>query len=159
MVSLSQLICWQFGDSFLNKSRNDRPENYTPKIAENSSKLNLLCCSIEHLPAIWIRACERGLPEILTLFEWQNFTKPVHSVSLKDLLKHLISRVDSGVFELTKTNVTKNWIYTSVEAVITTTLLYRKAVSIVLTFVEVWSAKLGLYEVGAVTRPWFWNTE
>lgn len=89
------------------------------------------------------------------MYEWQNFTKPVHSVSLKDLLKHLISRVDSGVFELTKTNVTKNWIYTSVEAVITTTLLYRKAVSIVLTFVEVWSAKFGLDEVGAVARPWF----
>ena len=91
------------------------------------------------------------------MYEWQNFTKPVHSVSLKDLLKHLISRVelDSGVFELTKTNITKNWIYTSVEAVITTTLLYRKAVSIVLTFVEVWSAKFGLDEVGAVARPWF----
>lgn len=89
------------------------------------------------------------------MYEWQNFTKPVHSVSLKDLLKHLISRVDSGVFELTKTNVTKNWIYTSVEAVITTTLLHRKAVSIVLTFVEVWSAKFGLDEVGAVARPWF----
>ena len=85
----------------------------------------------------------------------QNFTKPVHSVSLKDLLKNLISRVDSGAFELTKTNITKNWIYTSIEAVITTTLLYRKAVSIVLTFVEVWSAKLGLDEVGTVTRPWF----
>ena len=89
------------------------------------------------------------------MYEWQNFTKPFHSVSLKDLLKNLISRVDSGVFELTKTNITKNWIYTSVEAVITTTLLYRKAVSIVLTFVEVWSAKLGLDEVGTVTRPWF----
>lgn len=63
--------------------------------------------------------------------------------------------MDSGAFELTKTNITKNWIYTSIEAVITTTLLYRKAVSIVLTFVEVWSAKLGLDEVGTVTRPWF----
>ena len=89
------------------------------------------------------------------MYEWQNFTKPVHSVSLKDLFKNLISRVDSGAFELTKTNITKNWIYTSVEAVITTTLLYRKAVSIVLTFVEVWSAKFGLDEVGAVARPWF----
>ena len=73
MVSLSQLICWKFGDSFLDKSRNDRPENYTLKIAVNSSKLKLLCCSIEQLPTIWIQAGEGELPEILILYESAEF--------------------------------------------------------------------------------------